>query len=92
MNRIKHLRAKHSVSYDMIKELHNPEVAEEIIKREITLQLAKLLHEEFEMEFYEEENPYVGQTVETEIVAMSLRDWNKIHRFLNQNYFKFSEL
>jgi hypothetical protein len=92
MNRIKHLRAKHSVSYDVIKELHNPESAEEIIKREITLQLAKLLHEEFEMEFYAEENPYVGQTVEAEIVAMPLRDWNKIHRFLNQNHFKFSEL
>jgi|Wag4MinimDraft_6_1082665.scaffolds.fasta_scaffold50168_2 hypothetical protein len=92
MNRIKHLRAKHSVSYDMIKELHNPESAEEIIKREITLQLANLLHSEFEMEFYQEENPYIGQTVEAEIVAMPLRDWNKIHRFLNQNHFKFSEL
>ena len=55
MNRIKHLRAKHSVSYDMIKELHNPESVEGIIKREITLQLAKLLHEEFEMEFYTNE-------------------------------------
>ncbi len=92
MNRIKHLRAQHSVSYDMIKELHNPEAAEEIIKREITLQLANLLHSEFEMEFYQEENPYIGQTVEAEIVAMPLRDWNKIHRFLNQNHFKFSEL
>ncbi len=92
MNRIKHLRAKHSVSYDVIKELHNPESAEEIIKREITPQLAKLLHEEFEMEFYAEENPYVGQTVEAEIVAMPVRDWNKIQRFLNQNHFNFSEL
>jgi hypothetical protein len=92
MKRIKHLRAQHSVSYDMIKELHNPESAEEIIKREITLQLANLLHSEFEMEFYEEENPYVGKTVKAEIVAMSLRDWNTIHSFLNQNHFKFSEL
>jgi hypothetical protein len=92
MNRIKHLRAQHSVSYDMIKELHNPETAEEIIKREITLQLAKLLHEEFEMEFYEEENPYVGQTVKAEIVAMPARDWNKIQRFLELNHFNFSEL
>ena len=92
MNRIKHLTAQHSVSYDMIKELHNPETAEEIIKREITLQLAKLLHEEFEMEFYEEENPYVGQTVKAEIVAMPARDWNKIQRFLELNFFNFSEL
>jgi len=92
MNRIKHLTAQHSVSYDMIKELHNPESAEEIIKREITLQLAKLLHEEFEMEFYEEENPYVGQTVKAEIVAMPARDWNKIQRFLELNFFNFSEL
>jgi hypothetical protein len=92
MNRIKHLTAQHSVSYDMIKELHNPETAEEIIKREITLQLAKLLHEEFEMEFCEVENPYVGQAVKAEIVAMPARDWNKIQRFLNQNHFNFSEL
>jgi len=92
MNRIKHLRAQHSVSYDMIKELHNPETAEEIIKREITLQLAKLLHEEFEMEFYQEENPYVGQAVKAEIVAMPARDWNKIQRFLELNFFNFSEL
>ena len=35
MNRIKHLRAQHSVSYDMIKELHNPETAEEINQQKI---------------------------------------------------------
>ena len=92
MKRIKHLRAQHSVSYDMIKELHNPETVEEIIKREITLQLAKLLHEEFEIEFYQEENPYVGQTVKAEIVAMPARDWDKIQRFLELNLFNFSDL
>jgi hypothetical protein len=92
MNRIKHLTAQHSVSYDMIKELHNPETAEEIIKREITLQLAKLLHEEFEMEFCEVENLYVGKAVKAEIVAMPARDWNKIQRFLKLNRFSFSEL
>jgi hypothetical protein len=92
MNRIKHLTAQHSVSYDIIKELHNPETAEEIIKREITLQLAKLLHEEFEMEFCEVENPYVGQAVKAEIIAMSARDWNEIQRFLKLNHFNFSEL
>jgi hypothetical protein len=76
----------------MIKELHNPETVEEIIKREITLQLAKLLHEEFEMEFYQEENPYVGQTVKAEIVAMPARDWTKIQRFIELNLFNFSDL
>ena len=92
MNKIKFYRDSHSISRDMYEHINDPSLVEELTRKEITQRLAKLIFEDLDFNSQSESNPFVGETIKTELVCMPLPCWSKIQTFLERNNFLFDKL
>jgi hypothetical protein len=92
MNKIKFYRDSYSISRDMYEHINDPSLVEELTKKEITQRLAKLIFEDLDFYSQSETNPFVGETIKTELVCMPLPYWSKIQTFLERNNFPFNRL
>lgn len=92
MNEIKRIRETLTVTREMYEDMLGPGQVEYTVRREMVRRLSEQIYNEMEYDFYVESNPYVGETLMLDIVAMSTSNWKKIESFLTRNNFDFKNL
>lgn len=92
MNKIKRIRETLTVTREMYEDMLGPGQVEYTVRREMVQRLSEQIYNEMECDFYIESNPYVGETLMLDIVAMSASNWKKIESFLTRNNFDFKNL
>ncbi len=86
--KIKRIKSKFSASREMYEIMNDNVAVEAEIKRQIIVDLAKKIHEEFEPTFYIEDNPFIGTTTTAEVVVIDTKTWKSIENFLYKNNWK----
>lgn len=84
--KIKRIESKFSVSREMYEIMNDTVAVEAEIKRQIIVDLAKKIHEEFEPTFHIEDNHFnFTSTVTADVVVMDTKTWKSIENFLYKN-------